>query len=197
MFLRGSFSFVFFLAINVDRPGQYGALLRNLQAVYRRFCREERLPRAFCANGALYAKPANALSRKVFSEVVDLASGDVVQLFRTLPSNLIYKVSSLLSITFQEDVGSGILTNSSRIPKYLRTGFHLSPNRLALRQHCNPENASTPSLLVAHPWMILGVCRGCCRIHSTASVPSRASRTGRSSGMRREPIWRRFTRRSQ
>ena len=97
---------------------------------------------------------------------------------RTLPSNLIYKVSSLLSITFQEDVGSGILTNSSRIPKYLRTGFHLSPNRLALRQHCNPENASTPSLLVAHPWMILGVCRGCCRIHSTASVPSRASRTG-------------------
>jgi hypothetical protein len=60
-------------------------LLRSLQAVYRRFCQEQGLVRAFCANSALYAKPANALSNKVFSEVVDLASGDVVQLVRTLP----------------------------------------------------------------------------------------------------------------
>src|SRR6266436_7785576 len=85
MFLRGSFPCVFFLAINVDRPEQCAELLRNLQAVYRRFCQEQGLARAFCANSALYAKPANALSSKVFSEVVDLASGDVVQLVRTLP----------------------------------------------------------------------------------------------------------------
>ena len=85
MFLRGSFPCVFFLAINVDRPGQYAELLRNLQAVYRRFCQEQGLARAFCANSALYAKPANSLSSKVFNEVVDLASGDVVQLVRTLP----------------------------------------------------------------------------------------------------------------
>jgi hypothetical protein len=85
MFLRGSFLCVFFLAINVDRPEQYAELPRNLQAVYRRFCQEQGLARAFCANSALYAKPANALSSKVFSEVVDLASGDVVQLVRTLP----------------------------------------------------------------------------------------------------------------
>ena len=85
MFLRGSFPCVFFLAINVDRPGQYAELLRNLQAVYRRFCQEQGLARAVCASSALYAKPANALSSKVFSEVVDLASGDVVQLVRTLP----------------------------------------------------------------------------------------------------------------
>jgi hypothetical protein len=85
MFLRGSLPCVFFLAINVDRPEQYAELLRNLQAVYRRFCQEQGLARAFCANSALYAKPANALPSKVFSEVVDLASGDVVQLVRTLP----------------------------------------------------------------------------------------------------------------
>jgi hypothetical protein len=84
MFLQG-FPCVFFLAINVDRPEQYAELLRNLQAVYRRYCQEQGLARAFCANSALYAKPANALSSKVFSEVVDLASGDVVQLVRTLP----------------------------------------------------------------------------------------------------------------
>ena len=89
MFLRGSFPCVFFLAINVDRPEQYAELLRNLQAVYRRFCQEQGLARAFCANSALYAKPANALSSKVFSEVVDLASGDVVQLVRTLPCHFI------------------------------------------------------------------------------------------------------------
>ena len=69
----------------MDRPGQYAEPLRNLQAVYRRFCQEQGLARAFCANSALYAKPANALPSKVFSEVVDLASGDVVQLVRTLP----------------------------------------------------------------------------------------------------------------
>jgi len=86
MFLRGSFPCVFLLAINVDRPEQYAELLRNLQAVYRRFCQEQGLARAFCANSALYAKPANTLPSKVFSEVVDLASGDVVQLVRTLPS---------------------------------------------------------------------------------------------------------------
>jgi hypothetical protein len=85
MFLRGSFPCVFFLAINLDRPEQYAELLRNLQAVYRRFCQEQGRARAFCANSALYAKPANALSSKVFSEVVDLASGDVVQLVRMLP----------------------------------------------------------------------------------------------------------------
>src|SRR5216684_3345308 len=43
MFLRGSFPCVFFLAINVDRPEQYAELLRNLQAVYRRFCQEQGL----------------------------------------------------------------------------------------------------------------------------------------------------------
>ena len=85
MFLRGSFPCVFFLAVNVDRPEHCAELLRSLQAVYRRFCQEQGLARAFCANSALYAKPANALSSKVFSEVVDLASGDVVQLVRTLP----------------------------------------------------------------------------------------------------------------
>src|SRR5260370_10944761 len=90
MFLRGSFPCVFFLAINVDRPEQCAELLRSLQAVYRRFCQEQGLARAFCANSALYAKPANALSSKVFSEVVDLASGDVVQLVRTLPSRYFF-----------------------------------------------------------------------------------------------------------
>jgi len=100
MFLRGSFPCVFFLAINVDRPEQYAELLRNLQAVYRRFCQEQGLARAFCANSALYAKPANALSRKVFSEVVDLASGDVVQLVRTLPCHPIPAVSQVISVTY-------------------------------------------------------------------------------------------------
>ena len=90
MFLRGSFLCVFFLAINVDHPEQDAELLRNLQAVYRRFCQEQGLARAFCANSALYAKPANALSSKVFSEVVDLASGDVVQLVRTLPNSWLH-----------------------------------------------------------------------------------------------------------
>ena len=85
MFLRGSFLCVFFLAINVDHPEQDAELLRNLQAVYRRFCQEQGLARAFCANSALCAKPANALSSEVFSEVIDLSSGDVVQLVRTLP----------------------------------------------------------------------------------------------------------------
>ena len=74
----------------MDRPEQCAELLRNLQAVYRRFCQEQGLARAFCANSALYAKPANALSSKVFSEVVDLASGDVVQLVRTLPSRYFF-----------------------------------------------------------------------------------------------------------
>src|SRR5438552_7787733 len=81
MFLRGSFPCVFFLAINVDRPEQYAELLRNLQAVLP----GTGLARAFCANSALYAKPANSLPSKVLSEVIDLASGDVVQLVRTLP----------------------------------------------------------------------------------------------------------------
>src|SRR5258708_7604027 len=85
MFLRGSFPCDFFLAIGADRPGQYSSPLRNLWAVYRRFCQEHGLARAFCANSALYAKPADALSSKVFSEVVDLASGEVVKLVRTLP----------------------------------------------------------------------------------------------------------------
>jgi hypothetical protein len=98
MFLRGSFPCVFFLAINVDRPEQYAELLRNLQAVYRRFCQEQGLARAFCANSALYAKPANALSSKVFSEVVDLASGDVVQLVRTLPCHPASVVTPLISV---------------------------------------------------------------------------------------------------
>ncbi len=91
MFLRGSFPCVFFLAINVDRPEQYAELLRNLQALYRRFCQEQGLARAFCANSALYAKPANALSSRVFIEVVDLASVDVVQLVRTLPCHCVLK----------------------------------------------------------------------------------------------------------
>src|SRR6266496_6245796 len=99
MFLRGSFPCVFFLAINVDRPEQYAELLRNLQAVYRRFCQEQGLARAFCANSALYAKPANALSSKVFSEVVDLASGDVVQLVRTLPCHSIQGISIVFSVS--------------------------------------------------------------------------------------------------
>ncbi len=99
MFLRGSFPCVFFLAINVDRPEQYAELLRNLQAVYRRFCQEQGLARAFCANSALYAKPANALPSKVFSEVVDLASGDVVQLVRTLPCHSSAIVSLIISST--------------------------------------------------------------------------------------------------
>ena len=85
MVLRGLIPCVFLLAINVDRPEQYADRLRSLQAVYRRFCQEQGLARAFCAKNALYAKPANALPSKVFSEVVDLASGDVVQLVRTLP----------------------------------------------------------------------------------------------------------------
>ena len=66
MFLRGSFPCVFFLAINVDRPGQYAELLRNLQAVYRRFCQEQGLARAFCANSALYAKPSKCLVQQGF-----------------------------------------------------------------------------------------------------------------------------------
>src|ERR1039458_6488790 len=37
------------------------------------------------AKSALYAKLAKALSNKVFRQIVDLASGDVVQLVRTLP----------------------------------------------------------------------------------------------------------------
>ena len=98
MFLRGSFPCVFFLAINVDRPEQYAELLRNLQAVYRRYCQEQGLARAFCANSALYAKPANALSSKVFSEVVDLASGDVVQLVRTLPCHPASVVTPFISV---------------------------------------------------------------------------------------------------
>ncbi len=99
MFLRGSFPCVFFLAINVDGPEQYAELLRNLQAVYRRFCQEQGLARAFCANSALYAKPENALSSKVFSEVVDLASGDVVQLVRMLPYHSISSISIVFSST--------------------------------------------------------------------------------------------------
>jgi len=86
MFLRGLFPCVLFLAIDADSTGQCASPVRILQAVYRRYCQEQGLARAFCANSALYAKPANALPSKVFSEVVDLASGDVVQLVRTLPS---------------------------------------------------------------------------------------------------------------
>ena len=66
-FCEVRFPCVFFLAINVDRAEQCAELLRNLQAVYRRFCQEKGLARAFCANSAPYAKPANALSSKVFS----------------------------------------------------------------------------------------------------------------------------------
>ena len=100
MFLRGSFPCVFFLAINVDRLEQCAELLRSLQAVYRRFCQEQGLARAFCANSALYAKPANALSSKVFSEVVDLASGDVVQLVRTLPCHPVSSITSVISVAY-------------------------------------------------------------------------------------------------
>jgi hypothetical protein len=110
MFLRGSFPCVFFLAINVDRTEQYADLLRNLEAVYRRFCQEQGLARAFCANSALYAKPANALSSKVFSEVVDLASGDVVQLVRTLPCRSLYSISIVVSI------GCGMVVQNALSP---------------------------------------------------------------------------------
>jgi hypothetical protein len=37
MFLRGPFSFVFFLAIGAHRLEQHGSLVRNLWAVYGRF----------------------------------------------------------------------------------------------------------------------------------------------------------------
>src|SRR5712664_3501024 len=164
MFLRGSFSFVFFLAINVDRPEQYAELLRNLQALYRRSCQEQELVRAFRTNSALYAKPANALSSKVFSEVVDLASGDVVQLVRTLPSHSISRISLIFSIICSVATQSAlspsrlcpslfslrILILSTKYPHYYqlfsgRCGFrhsnqlqsdpfHLPPKRLALRQ---------------------------------------------------------------
>jgi hypothetical protein len=113
MFLRGSFPCVFFLAINVDRPGQYAELLRNLQAVYRRFCREQVLARAFCANSALYAKPANTLSSKVFSEVVDLASGDVVQLVRTLPCHPSSTLSPLVFNQLPRILSGRILTKAT------------------------------------------------------------------------------------
>jgi len=71
--------------------------------IYRRFtggfAQEQGLVRAFCTNSALYAKPVNALSSKVFSEVVDLASGDVVQSVRTLPCHSILSRSLVFSIT--------------------------------------------------------------------------------------------------
>ncbi|SRR6266496_1914846 len=115
MFLRGSFPCVFFLAINVDRPEQYAELLRNLQAVYRRFCQEQGLARACCANSALYAKPANALSSKVLSDVVDLASGDVVQLVRTLPSCLAACISPLVSAIYAKVKQSALSPSLQRI----------------------------------------------------------------------------------
>ena len=59
---------------------------------------------AFGANSALYAKPANALSSKVFSEVVDLASGDVVQLVGTLPCHTVSIISLFASITYTEPI---------------------------------------------------------------------------------------------
>jgi hypothetical protein len=93
------FSFVFYLAVSADHRRQCRGLRRNLQAVYRRFCQEQGLARAFCADSALYARPANALSSKVFSEVVDLASGDVVQLVRTLPCHSAAIVSLIISST--------------------------------------------------------------------------------------------------
>src|SRR5260370_21729276 len=110
MFLRGSFPCVLFLAIDAYSHGQYGSPVRNLQAVYRRFCQEQRLARPFCANSALYAEPANALSSKVFSEVVDLASGDVVQLVRTLPCHSIHGVS----IIFSNSCGTAVQAALSR-----------------------------------------------------------------------------------
>ena len=116
MFLRGSFLCVFFLAINVDRPEQYADLLRNLQAVYRRFCQEQGLARAFCANSALYARPANALPSMVFSEVVDLASGDVVQLVRTLPCHSISSISLVISITCFDSDSKRTVTKSISVP---------------------------------------------------------------------------------
>ena len=119
MFLRGSFLCVFLLAINVDRPEQYAELLRNLQAVYRRFCQEQGLARAFCANSALYAKPANALSSKVFSEVVDLASGDVVQLVRTLPCHSAAIVSLIISRTCGTNAQSTLSSSGLFLSSFL------------------------------------------------------------------------------
>ncbi len=119
MFLRGSFPCVFFLAINVDRPAQYAELLRNLQAVYRRFCQEQGLAGAFCANSALYAKPAIALSSKVFTEIVDLASGDVVQLVRTLPCHFISSRSLVFSITCSIATQSALSPNPFHFPSFI------------------------------------------------------------------------------
>ncbi len=100
MFLRGSFPCVLFLAVDAYSPGQYGSPVRILQAVYRRFCREQGLVWAFCATGSLYAEPAKALSSKVSSEVVDLASGDVVQLVRTLPCHPVSSITSVISVAY-------------------------------------------------------------------------------------------------
>src|SRR6266567_1306918 len=85
MFLRGSFYLCFLPGLQCGPswaiwcPAQ--KFTGDLQAV---------LPGRAAAPGILcercaVCKPAKALSRKVFSEVVDLASGDVVQLVRTLP----------------------------------------------------------------------------------------------------------------
>ena len=54
---------------------------------------------AIPAKRAPYAKLAEALSSKAFRQIVDLASGDVVQLVRTLPCHYISNISLAFSIT--------------------------------------------------------------------------------------------------
>src|SRR5258708_25744515 len=66
MFLRGSFLCVFFLAINVDRPEQYAELLRNLQAVYRRFFLGKGAGWGFGWDQGASSKTANNLFREGF-----------------------------------------------------------------------------------------------------------------------------------
>ena len=68
------------------------------------------LLRAARANRAFYAKLAKALSSKVFQQVVDLASGDVVQLVRTLPSPASPSVIFFLVNHLRAIVNPGILT---------------------------------------------------------------------------------------
>ena len=54
-------------------------------AVWEQFSRKWRQFASLNAVCTLYAKPRKALSSKAFRRIVDLASGDVVQLVRTLP----------------------------------------------------------------------------------------------------------------
>ena len=96
MFLRGSFPV--FSSWPSTRIVLGNTAVRS--EIYRRFCREQGLVRTFCANGALYAEPAKALSSKVSSEVVDLASGDVVQLVRTLPCHPVSSITSVISVAY-------------------------------------------------------------------------------------------------